>query len=120
MEVKKRTVAQIELSQEARNRIQKNIELRRRSSKYIKVLDGETRTFEFFPDETNSYESEKFGGLRFAYLVIEEGNNEKQIWEASMTTSNLIDELLLKGYTKLRIHRIGSDKRTIYEVKPVN
>lgn len=116
----KETVAQIELSQEAQERIQKNIEARRRSSKYIKVLDGETRTFKFFPEETDSYKSEKFGDLRFAYIVIEKGNYEKQIWEVSRTTSERIDDLFMEVNTILTIHRIGSDKRTVYDISPAS
>ena len=109
-----------ELSENARELIQKNNELRRKTSKYVKVLDKETRIFRFFPDETESYESEKFGNLRFAYTVIEVGNDEKQIWEVSKTTSEDIDNLLVEGYLVLKVRRIGSDKRTIYEIGPAD
>ena len=105
-----------ELSAEAKAVIQRNIEARQQSSKFVKLLPGEKKVLQFVPEKIEQTEAEFNGkkSLHFRYTVIEEGSDQEKYFEVSKMASADIDTLLLKGYTKLEIMRSGSGRDTRY------
>ena len=78
-EVTKKDMTQItELSEEAKQVIQRNIEARQQSSKFVKLQAGEKKVLLFVPERTEQIEAEFNGkkSLRFRYTVLEEGRAE--------------------------------------------
>ena len=117
-------MAQItELSPEAKAIIQKNIEARQQSSKFVKLQPGEKRVLLFVPEKTEQVETEFKGqkSLRFRYTVIEDESSEDQekFFQVSKRTSEDIDTFLLEGHTKLKITRSGSGVDTRYLIVPL-
>jgi hypothetical protein len=122
-------MAQItELSAEAKAIIQRNIEARQQSSKFVKLQSGEKKVLLFVPEKTEQVESEFKGkkSLRFRYTVFEvDGDNssnnhdQEKYFEASKRTSEDIDTFLLEGHTRLKISRSGSGIDTRYLIVPV-
>jgi hypothetical protein len=116
-EVIKKDMTQItELSEEAKAVIQRNIEARQQSSKFVKLLPGEKKVLQFVPEKIEQTEAEFNGkkSLHFRYTVMEEGSDQERYFEVSKMASADIDTLLLKGYTKLEILRSGSGRDTRY------
>jgi hypothetical protein len=109
-----------ELSTEARAVIQKNIEARQQSSKFIKLLPGEKKVLQFVPEKTEQVQAEFNGekSLRFRYSVVEDGSNQEKCFEVSKMVSENIDTLLLEGHTKLKIQRSGIGRETRYLTIP--
>jgi hypothetical protein len=105
-----------ELSEEARALIQRNIEAREQSSKFVKMQPGEKKVLQFVPEKTEQVQAEFNGkkSLHFRYTVMEEGSDQEKYFEVSKMASADIDTLLLKGYTKLEIQRSGSGRDTRY------
>jgi hypothetical protein len=110
-----------ELSAEAKAVIQKNIEARQQSSKFVRLQPGEKRVFQFVPEKTELVEADFNGkkSLRFRYTVIEEGSDKEKYFEVSKRSSEKIDALLLAGHTQLKISRFGIGVETIYDPAPV-
>jgi hypothetical protein len=119
---KRKVMTQItELSAEAKQIIQRNIEARQQSSKFIKLQPGEKKVLLFVPEKTEQVEA-NFNGkksLRFRYTVLEEGSDQEKYFEVSKRPSEDIDALLLEGHTRLRISRSGLGVDTRYLPVPV-
>jgi hypothetical protein len=117
-----------ELSAEAKAIIQRNIEARQQSSKFVKLQSGEKKVLLFVPEKTEQVESEFNGkkSLRFRYTIIEvdggnssDNHDQEKYFEASKRTSEDIDTFLLEGHTRLKISRSGSGIDTRYLIVPV-
>jgi hypothetical protein len=109
-----------ELSEEAKQTIQRNIEARQQSSKFIKLQPGEKKVILFVPEKTEQVEA-NFNGknsLHFRYTVLEEGSDQEKFFEVSKRASEDIDALLLEGYVKQKISRSGLGVDTRYHPVP--
>lgn len=121
-EVNTKDMTQItELSAEAKAVIQRNIEARQQSSKFVRLQPGEKRVFQFAPEKTELVEADFNGkkSLRFRYTVLEEDNDQEKYFEVSKRTSEDIDTFLMEGYIRLKITRSGSGVDTRYLIVPV-
>ena len=123
-EVNTKDMTQItELSEEAKQIIQRNIEARQQDSKFVKLQPGEKKVLSFVPEKTEQVQAEFNGkkSLRFRYTVIEDGSSgdQEKYFEVSKRSSEDIDALLLEGHTRLRISRSGLGKDTRYLPVPV-
>jgi hypothetical protein len=110
------------LSAEAKSVIQRNIEARQQSSKFVKLQPGEKKVLQFVPEKTEQVQAEFNGkkSLRFRYTVIEEDSGDQEkYFEVSKRTSEDIDTFLMEGHTKLKINRSGSGVDTRYLIVPV-
>ncbi len=112
-----------EISEEAKQIIQRNIEARQQDSKFVKLQPGEKRVLSFIPEKTEQVQAEFNGkkSLHFRYVVIEDGcsGDQEKYFEVSKRSSEDIDALLLEGHTRLRISRSGLGKDTRYLPVPV-
>jgi hypothetical protein len=110
-----------ELSAEAKEIIQRNIEARQQDIKFVKLQPGEKKVFQFVPEKTEQVEAEFNGkkSLRFRYTVIEEGSDQEKYFEVSKTSSEKIDAFLIEGHTRLKINRSGLGIATRYDPVPV-
>jgi hypothetical protein len=112
-----------ELSAEAKQIIQRNIEARQQDSKFVKLQPGEKRVLSFIPEKTEQVQAEFNGkkSLRFRYTVREDGSSEDQekYFEVSKRTSEDIDTFLMEGHIHLKINRSGSGVDTRYLIVPV-
>jgi hypothetical protein len=120
-EVTKEDMTQMtELSEEAKQIIQRNIEARQQSSKFVKLQPGEKKVLLFVPEKTEQVEADFNGkkSLRFRYTVLEEGSDNEKYFEVSKRTSEDIDTFLMEGHTKLKINRSGSGVDTRYLIVP--
>ena len=123
-EVTSKDMAQTtELTAEAKQIIQRNIEARQQSSRFVKMQPGEKKVLQFVPEKTEQVQAEFNGkkSLRFRYIVIEDGSNDDQekYFEVSKRTSEDIDTFLSEGHTRLKINRSGSGVDTRYLIVPV-
>ena len=123
-EVTTKVMTQItELSAEAKQIIQRNIEARQQDNKFVKLQSGEKKVLLFVPEKTEQVQAEFNGkkSLRFRYTVIENGSSgdQEKYFEVSKRSSEDIDALLLEGHTRLRISRSGLGKDTRYLPVPV-
>jgi hypothetical protein len=119
--VERKVMTQIaELSEEAKQIIQRNIEARQQSSKFVKLQSGEKKVLLFVPEKTEQVEADFNGkkSLRFRYTVQEEGSDQEKYFEVSKRTSEDIDTFLMEGHTKLKINRSGSGVDTRYLIVP--
>jgi hypothetical protein len=109
-----------ELSAEAKQVIQRNIEARQQSSKFVKLQAGEKKVLLFVPEKIEQVEADFNAkkSLRFRYTVIEEGSDQEKYFEVSKRTSEDIDTFLMEGHTKLKINRSGSGVDTRYLIVP--
>jgi hypothetical protein len=110
-----------ELSAEAKAVIQRNIEARQQSSKFIKLQPGEKKVLQFVPEKTEQVQAEFNGkkSLHFRYTVMEEGSDQEKYFEVSKRASEDIDNCLMEGHTRLKITRSGSGVDTRYLPVPV-
>ena len=110
-----------ELSAEAKEIIQRNIEARQQSSKFIKLQPGEKKVLLFVPEKTEQVEADFNGkkSLRFRYTGLEEGSEQERYFEVSKRTSEDIDTFLMEGHIRLKITRSGSGVDTRYLIVPV-
>jgi hypothetical protein len=111
-----------ELSAEAKQIIQRNIEARQQDNKFVKLQPGEKKVLLFVPEKTEQVQAEFNGkkSLRFRYTVIEDGSSgdQEKYFEVSKRTSEDIDTFLMEGHTKLKINRSGSGVDTRYLIVP--
>ena len=72
-----------ELSAEAKEVIQRNIEARQQSSKFVKLQPGEKKVLQFVPEKTEQVPAEFNGkkSLHFRYTVMEEGSDQEKYFE---------------------------------------
>jgi hypothetical protein len=112
-----------ELSAEAKQIIQRNIEARQQDNKFVKLQPGEKKVLLFVPEKTEQVQAEFNGkkSLRFRYTVIEDGSSgdQEKYFEVSKTSSEKIDSLLIEGHTRLKISRSGLGIATRYDPVPV-
>lgn len=110
-----------ELSAEAKAVIQRNIEARQQSSKFVKLQPGEKKVLQFVPEKTEQVQAEFNGkkSLHFRYTVMEEGSDQEKYFEVSKRASEDIDNCLIEGYIRLKITRSGSGVDTRYLPVPV-
>jgi hypothetical protein len=82
-----------ELSEEAKQIIQRNIEARQLSSKFVKLQAGEKKVLLFVPEKTEQVLADFNGkkSLRFRYTVLEEDSDQEKYFEVSKRTSEDID-----------------------------
>lgn len=110
-----------ELSAEAKEIIQRNIEARQQSSRFLKLQPGEKKVLLLVPEKTEQVEADFNGkkSLRFRYTVLEEGSDQEKYFEVSKRTSEDIDTFLMEGRMQLKITRSGSGVDTRYLIVPV-
>jgi hypothetical protein len=122
LEVMEKDMTQVtELSEEAKAVIQRNIEARQQSSKFIKLQLGEKKVLLFVPEKTEQVEADFNGkkSLRFRYTVLEEGSDNEKYFEVSKRASEDIDNCLIEGHIRLKITRSGSGIDSRYLPVPV-
>lgn len=105
-----------ELSEAAKQNLEKNAELWKAESVYIKLEDGETRILQFNPEKIKPVEGQY--GIRIQYLVIDPNYSDKgeKKFEAGKQTSRDIDNQLRQGNRLLKIRRLGTGTDTKYSV----
>ena len=96
------------LSEAAKQNLEKNSELWKAESVYIKLEDGETRILMFNPEKMKQVEGQY--GIRIQYMVIDPNYSDKgdKKFEAGKKTSNDIDTQLRQGNRLLKIRRLGT------------
>jgi ABC-type uncharacterized transport system YnjBCD substrate-binding protein len=106
------------LSEEAKQNLEKNAELWKAESVYVKLEDGETRILQFNPERIKHVEGQY--GIRIQYLVIDPNYADKgdKKFEAGKSTSRDIDAQLRQGNRLLKIKRLGLGTDTKYSVSP--
>ena len=112
---------QQELSEKARQNLQRNAELRNKDSKFFNPQPGEKSIWLFNAEKIQPVEKEFDGKKvqRFQYVIQDPNNPEyEKYWTVSKRTSEQIDTLLSEGYSLLKIQRIGTGKETRYNIMP--
>jgi hypothetical protein len=107
-----------QLSEVGKSNLERNAELWRAESIFVKLEDGEERVLQFNPDKIKQTEGQF--GIRIQYTVIDPNYADKgeKKFEASKTASQKIDRHLVEGNTLLFIKRTGEGTDTKYEVRP--
>ena len=116
--IKQEQKEETKLSATALENLNKNMELWKAESQYVKIEDGETRILQFNPERIKHVEGQY--GVRIQYLVIDPNYSDKgdKKFEAGKRTSNDIDAQLRQGNRLLKVKRQGSGKDTKYSVSP--
>src|SRR5918995_1400052 len=88
---------QNQLSEIAKQNLEKNAELWKAESLYVKLEDGETRVLQFNPERIKQIEGQY--GARIQYMVIDPNYADKgdKKFEAGKSTSRDIDAQLRQG-----------------------
>jgi hypothetical protein len=109
---------QVQLSEAARQNLERNTELWRAESQYVKLEDGEERVLQFNPERIKQVEGQY--GVRIQYLLIDPNYADKgeKKFEAGKQTSRDIDTQLRQGIRLLKIKRLGKGTDTKYSVAP--
>ena len=112
------TTSQVQLSEAAKRNLERNAELWRAESQYVKLEDGEERVLQFDPEKIKQVEGQY--GVRIQYLVIDPNYSDRGLkkFEAGKKTSNDIDAQLRQGIRLLKIKRLGVGTDTKYSVAP--
>jgi hypothetical protein len=107
---------QNELSEAAKQNLERNAELWKSESVFIKLEDGETRVLQFNAEKIKQVEGQY--GLRIQSLVIDPNYADKgdKKLEAGKLLSHDIDKQLRLGNRLLKIKRNGNGTDTTYEV----
>jgi len=111
----------IELTEKAKENLQRNAESRKKDSNYVKLEPGEKITLHFDPEKIEPVEVEFEGKktIRYQYTVTDPNEPEKsKYFTGSKRNSALIDTYLTEGQSILKIHRIGAGKDTQYAITP--
>lgn len=106
------------LSEKAKQNLERNTELWRAESEFVKLEDGETRVLQFNAEKIKQVEGQY--GLRIQYMVIDPNYSDKgeKKLEAGKQTSHDIDSQLRQGNRLLKIKRLGSGVETKYSISP--
>ena len=117
MNKKEKEKGQVQLSEAARQNLERNAELWKAESVYVKLEDGETRVLQFNPERIKEVEGQY--GARVQYMVIDPNYSDKgeKKFEAGKQTSRDIDAQLRQGIRLLKI-RLGTGTSTKYSVSP--
>jgi hypothetical protein len=115
-EGKGQVAGQVQLSEVAKANLDRNTELWKAESLYVKLEDGETRILQFNPERIKQVEGQY--GTRIQYPVIDPNYADKgeKKFEAGKQTSIEIDVQLRQGNRLLKIRRLGSGTETKYSV----
>ena len=107
-----------ELSEIAKQNLEKNSALWKAESVYIKLENEETRILQFNPEKIKPVEGQN--GIRIQYMVIDPNYSDKgeKKFEAGKQTSRDIDAQLRQGNKLLKIRRLGTGTDTKYSVSP--
>jgi hypothetical protein len=99
------------------------------SGNFVKSFtDGECRIYEFDKEKITIESKNDFNGnptrvLRYHVLDIESMSSTWKIWDLSRAHANVYKELMKgnggKGWTVMKITRIGLNKKTTYKVEGV-
>ena len=101
-----------QLSEAAKANLDRNTELWRASSLFVKLENSEERVLQFNPDKIRQVEGQY--GVRIQYTVIDPNyadRGEKK-FEAGKATSQKIDGYLRQGVTLLNVKRLGEGTST--------
>jgi hypothetical protein len=113
-------MSRIELSQKAKENLQRNVEVREKGNKFIKIQPSEKKALEFDPEKIEQVEAEFNGkkSQRYRYTVTDpnDASNQEKYLEVGKRTSEDIDEYLSEGNTSLKIQRSGLGIDTRYRV----
>ena len=112
---------QQELSEKARQNLQRNAELRNKDSKFFNPQPGEKSIWIFDAEKIQPVEKEFDGKKvqRFQYIIQDPNNSDyEKYWTVSKRTSEQIDAFLSQGHRLLKIQRIGTGKETRYNIMP--
>jgi hypothetical protein len=110
-----------QLSEIAKQNLERNAELRKIDSKFVSLQPGEKVTLLFDAERVEPVQRTFEDGKtvqRFQYTVKnpnEIGGHEK-LWTVSKRTSEQIDAFLIEGARLLKIQRIGLGKETRYNI----
>lgn len=113
-----------QISEETQKLFREIEEEREKQSKFIKLQNGETRTFLFTASTEKIKKTEdEFEGKkskRVHYIVTDPKlpNEGEKILPMSLSNSNNINALLLKGFNVIEVKRIGADRNTKYTFAP--
>jgi hypothetical protein len=111
----------VQLSERAKENLQRNAESRKKDSKFVKLEPGEKTTLHFDPEKIEPVEVEFEGkkSIRYQYSVTDPNEPEKsKYFTVSKRNSALIDTYLAEGQSILKIHRIGAGKDTQNAITP--
>jgi len=112
----------VELTEKAKENLQRNEESRNKESIYVKLQPGEKITWQFDPEKIDQVELEFDGkkNRRYQYAVInpDEPDQQEKYFTVSKRASVVIDTYLAEGVSILRVHRIGAGKDTQYLITP--
>ena len=105
------------MKQQKKN-LERNAELWKAESVFIKLEDGETRVLQFNPEKIKQVEGQY--GIRIQYMVIDPNYADKgeKKFEAGKKTLNDVDMQLRQGNRLLKIKRLGTGTDTKYSVSP--
>jgi hypothetical protein len=111
-----------QLSEKAKENLQRNEESRKKDSKYLKLQPGEKVTLHFDPEKIDQVELEFDGkkNKRYQYAVTDPNEPEQpeKYFTVSKRISAVIDTYLAEGKSILKIHGIGAGKDTQYVITP--
>ena len=113
--------SQQELTEKARQNLQRNAELRNKDSKYFNLQPGEKSIWIFDAEKIPPVEKEFDGKKiqRFQYIIQDPNNPEYEKYlTVSKRTSEQIDVFLSEGHRLLKVQRIGTGKDTRYNIMP--
>jgi hypothetical protein len=108
------------LSEKARQNLQRNTEIRSKDSVFFNPQPGEKSIWIFDAEKVEPVEKEFDGKKvqRFQYTIKDPNTGQEKYWTASKRTSEQIDAYLSEGHSLLKIHRIGSGTDTRYNIMP--
>jgi hypothetical protein len=112
----------IELSEKAKENLERNQWFRRKESKFITIDVDCYVTLTFDPEKIKQIEKESFGTkvIRYRYIVENvDFKGQEKIFETNWHTSLSIDRYLLQGHRTLKIQRQGTEKETRYIVSTI-
>lgn len=109
-----------ELSEKARQNLQRNAAMRNKDNIFFNPQPGEKSIWMFNPEKVEPVEKEFDGKKvqRFQYTVLDPNTGQEKYWTTSKRTSEQIDAYLTEGQSILKVQRIGSGKDTRYNIMP--
>jgi hypothetical protein len=115
-----------ELTAEEKQRLEQIEITRRKSEKYLSLGDGEELTLRFNISKIEYKEVEGFMGKGkvwkyvFQVVVPDWDQFDEKEFKLSRSHGNDLHKILQKGYTLIRVKRIGSHTETRYEFTPLS
>jgi hypothetical protein len=110
-----------QLTEKARQNLQRNAELREKDNIFFNPQPGEKSIWIFDAEKVEPVEKEFEVGKkvqRFQYTIKDPNTGQEKYWTASKRTSEQIDAYLSEGHSLLKIQRIGSGIDTRYNIMP--